>query len=224
MSNAEKNANVKISAETLEAFRKVTIGSVSDAVRKLGFKGDLDSSIKPIFPAKVVGLAITVKEEPCTETVPPVHMIEAVDTAKAGNIICLSSGGDTEVALFGGMASAACKARGVEAVVIDGGVRDVEENIRDYQFPTFAKSTTPVTTVGIYKTVSINEPTILGGVWVNPGDVIIGDRDGVICIPASLAEETLKMAQEFDKMEAEQTKYILEKASLKEGISKFNRI
>ena len=214
----------KVSSEILESFRDVTIGSISDAVEKLGFKGALHSSIKPIFPAKIVGCAITVKEEPCKEAVPPVYMIEAVDIAGQGDVICISSGGDTEVALFGGMASALCNAKGVEAVVIDGGVRDVEENIRDYQFPTFAKSTTPVTTVGIYKTVSINEPTIVGGVWVNPGDVIIGDRDGVVCVPAEIAEKVLNMAREFDEMEVAQTECILETLSMKEGISKFNRI
>jgi 4-hydroxy-4-methyl-2-oxoglutarate aldolase len=156
--------------------------------------------------------------------VPPVYMVEAVEMAQKGDVICLSSKGNTEVALFGGMASAACMTKGVEAVVIDGGVRDIEENIQNYQFPTFAKSTTPVTTVGIYKTVSINEPTPVGGIWVNPGDVIIGDRDGVVCVPFALAEQVLAMAREFDEMEAAQTKHILETGSLKAGLSKFNRI
>ncbi len=214
----------RVSQKVLESFRDVTIGSISDAVAKLGFNGALHSSIKPVFPAKIVGSAITVKEEPCTETVPPVHMIEAVDMAKQGDVICLSSGGNTEVALFGGMASALCNAKKVEAVVIDGGVRDVEENFRDYKFPTFARSMTPVTTVGIYKTVSINEPTLVGGVWVNPGDVIVGDRDGVVCVPHAIAEQVAKMAREFDEMEVVQTECILETLSMKEGISKFNRI
>jgi regulator of RNase E activity RraA len=214
----------KVPDAMLNAFRDVTVGSVSDAVNKLGFKGNLDSSIGPIFPTKIVGSAITVKEEPCTETVPPIYMIEAVEMAQPGDVICLSSGGDTEVALFGGMASAACKTKGVEAAVIDGGVRDIEENIQNYQFPIFAKSATPATTVGIYKTTSINEPTVVGGVCVNPGDVIIGDRDGVVCVPFALAEQVLAMAREFDEKEAAQTKYILETGSLKKGMLKFNRI
>jgi 4-hydroxy-4-methyl-2-oxoglutarate aldolase len=214
----------KLSPEIVRAFKNVTVGSVGDAVRQLGFHGDMSCQINPIFPVKISGSAITVMEEPCTEKVPPVHMIEAVDLAGPGDVICIGNGANPEVTLWGGLASAACKARGVEAAVLDGGVRDVEEIIRDYMFPVFSRSTTPVTTVGCYKTVSLNEPTVVGGVEVNPGDIIVGDRDGVVCVPAHLAEQALQMAREFDDMEREQTRCIFETGSMKQGIAKHNRI
>ena len=216
--------NKKVSPGVLSAFRDVTVGSVGDAVRKLGFHGDMTCEINPLFPIKIAGTAITVMEERCTEEVPPVHMIEAVELAGPDEVICISNGGDPEVALWGGMASATCRAKGVEAVVIDGGVRDVEEIVHDYMFPVFTRSTTPVTTLGKYKTVSMNEPTIMGGVEVNPGDVIVGDTDGVVCVPAAIAEKVLKMAREFDDMEREQTRCMIETHSMKKGFEKFNRI
>jgi 4-hydroxy-4-methyl-2-oxoglutarate aldolase len=214
----------RLPADLVRSFKNVTVGSVGDAVRKLGFKGDMTCQINPIFPVKIAGLAITVMEEPCTDVVSPVHMIEAVDLAGPGDVICIGNGANPEVTLWGGLASAACKARGVEGAVLDGGVRDVEEIIHDYMFPVFSRSTTPVTTVGCYKTVSLNEPTVVGGVKVNPGDIIVGDRDGVVCVPAGLAEKALKMAREFDDMEREQTRCIFETGSMKLGIAKHNRI
>ena len=180
--------------------------------------------INPIFPVRIAGLAITVTEEPSSEHVPPTHMIEAVDLAGPGDVMCIGNGANPEVTLWGGLASAACKAKGVEAAVLDGGVRDVEEIIHDHMFPVFSRGTTPVTTVGCYKTVSLNQSTVVGGVEVNAGDLIVEDRDGFVCVPAALAERALKKAREFDDMEREQTRHIIETGSMKLGIAKHYRV
>ena len=67
-------------------------------------------------------------------------------------------------------------------------------------------------------------PVVCGGIEVNPGDLVVGDLDGVIVIPKDKVEEVLLFAEDIEYKEAEQTKYIRETKSLKEGLAKFNRI
>lgn len=113
---------------------------------------------------------------------------------------------------------------GLEGAVLDGGVRDVEEIERDFGFPVFARNVTPATTVGRFKTVSANEPVVVGGVTVNPGDLIVGDRDGVVVVPADMVDEVLKLALDIEEREREQTKLIHEAKSLLKGLEKYKRI
>jgi regulator of RNase E activity RraA len=112
----------------------------------------------------------------------------------------------------------------MEGAVLDGGVRDIEEIERDFGFPVFARSICPATTVGRFKTVAANEPVIVGDVTVNPGDLIVGDRDGVVVVPANLVEAVLKEAQDIESREREQTRLIRETKSLLKGLEKYQRI
>ena len=103
-------------------------------------------------------------------------------------------------------------------------MRDISEIKRDFGFPVFARSSSPGTTLGRYRTVSSMVPVTIGDVTINPGDYVVGDIDGVVVVPKDKAEEVLKMGQEIDQREAEQAKLILESGSLKEGLAKYGRI
>jgi 4-hydroxy-4-methyl-2-oxoglutarate aldolase len=213
-----------ISHEIIQAFRSITTASVADALWELGVAGHMSHEIKPIFKAKIVGPAVTVREEPTTERVPPSHALELIDHSLAGSVIVIAISGFRDVAVWGGLMTAGAFVNGLEGAVLDGGVRDVEEIERDFGFPVFSRSICPATTVGRFKTVAANEPVSVGGVNVNPGDLIVGDRDGVIVVPAELVEKVLKGAQDIENREREQTILIRETRSLLKGLEKYQRI
>jgi regulator of RNase E activity RraA len=212
------------SPEIIQAFRKITTASVADALWGLGVSGHMDHEIKPFMKVKIVGPAVTVREEPTTERIPPSHALELIDNSPAGSVIVIAIDGFRDVAVWGGLMTAGAVVNGIEGAVLDGGVRDVEEIERDFGFPVFSRSICPATTVGRFKTVAANEPINVGGVTVNPGDLIVGDRDGVIVVPAKLVEEVLKAAQDIEDREREQTRLIHETKSLLKGLEKYQRI
>lgn len=212
--------------ELIEGFRKTATASVADAVDKIAGKtGFLPASIKPrINDKKIVGPAVTVQEGPTSEFVPPQHALDVIDAADAGSVIVISTNGTTDVAVWGGLMTAGAVANKHEAAVLDGGVRDLVEIKRDYDFPVYSRCVSPGTTLGRIKTIAANVEVAMGDVVVKPGDIMVGDVDGVVCVPQELAEQVLEMAREIDAREAEQAKLIIESGSLKEGLAKYGRI
>ena len=95
---------------------------------------------------------------------------------------------------------------------------------RDYDFPVFARSVSPGTTLGRYKTVASQVPVEVGGVVVHPGDIIVADIDGVVVVPQAKAAEVLAMSVEIDARELEQAKLIIAEKSLRKGLAKYGRI
>ena len=213
-----------ISPEVIRAFRSITTASVADALWALGVSGHMSHEIKPFMKVKIVGPAVTVREEPTTEKVPPSHALELIDNSAPGSVIVIAIDGFRDVAVWGGLMTAGAVANGLEGAVLDGAVRDVEEIERDFGFPVFSRSICPSTTVGRFKTVAANVPVSVGGVTVNPGDLIVGDRDGVIVVPSGMAEAVLKGAQEIEDREREQTRLIRESKSILQGLAKYQRI
>jgi 4-hydroxy-4-methyl-2-oxoglutarate aldolase len=210
----------------IEGFRRVATASVADAVDSIcGSRGYLESEISPrTSERRIAGPAVTVLEAPTKEFVPPTHALELIDSAEAGSVMVIAVGGDCEVAVWGGLMTAGAIANGLEAAVLDGAVRDVTEIRRDFGFPVFARSASPGTTLGRYKTVNSMIPVTIGDVTINPGDIVVGDIDGVVIVPKDRAEEVLAAAREIDAREAEQAKLIIASGSLKEGLAKFGRI
>ncbi|NGN68089.1 RraA family protein [Streptomyces sp. A7024] len=211
--------------ETVEAFRSIATASVADAVEQHGLRGFLAGSIRQVLPGrKLVGPAVTVQEVPSPEPAPPEHALQAIDESAPGSVVCIAAGG-AEVAIWGGLMTAGAVANRIAGAVLDGGVRDVEEIRRDYpDFAVYARGAVPATTVGRYRTVFLNEPVEIGGAAVSPGDLIVADSDGVVCVPAHLVDKVLEAAQDIERREREQTALILESGSLRGGLEKYNRI
>lgn len=213
--------------ELIEGFRAVAVASVADAVDKVcGKRGYMHSSIKPrINEKRVVGPAATVLEAATDEFVPPQHALDLIDEAPAGSVIVISiAGGETEVAVWGGLMTAGAFANGHAGAILDGGVRDIPEIRRDYDFPVYSRSVSPGTTLGRFKTVASQVPVEVGGVIVHPGDLIVADVDGVVVVPQAQAAEVLAMSQEIDARELEQAKLIVAEKSLRKGLAKYGRI
>jgi 4-hydroxy-4-methyl-2-oxoglutarate aldolase len=214
---------VQVPSHIVQGFRHVTVAAVADVLWSDGIAAHMSSEIRPVFPVRIAGPAVTVQEEPTTERVPPHHMFEAADTAAPGSVIVIAIDGYKEVATWGGLATAACKVRGVEATVLDGGCRDIDEIDVLYHYPVFARSFSPGTTIGRFKTVAINVPVVCGGMTVNPGDIVVGDRDGLVVVPAEKAEDILQRAIETDRKEREQMRVILQLGSVREGIARYQQ-
>ena len=207
-------------------FRKTATASVADAVDKIaGRTGFLHSDFKPrINEKKIVGPAVTVLEGPTDEVLPPTHALDMIDEAEAGSVIVISTNGLADVAVWGGLMTAGAVANRHEGALLDGGVRDLVEIKRDYDFPVYARTVSPGTTLGRIKTLSAGEPVAMGDVIVHPGDIVVADIDGAVIVPRAHAEAVLKMAEEIDAREAEQARLIIETGSLREGLAKYGRI
>lgn len=214
------------SKEIIERYRKVATASVADAVDKVtGKRGFMDSTIKPRINEKgIVGPAVTVLEGPAAVILPPTHALDAIDEADAGSVIVISISGEENVAVWGGLMTAGAVANKHEGAVLDGGVRDLAEIKRDYDFPVYARSVSPGTTLGRFRTIESNVPVVVGDIMVHPGDLIKADIDGVVVVPQEHVEKVLSMSEEIDARELEQARLIIESGSLREGLAKYGRI
>ena len=213
--------------ELIQAFGQVAVASVADAVDKVcGKRGYMASCIKPrINDKRICGPAATVLEAATDEFVPPQHALDLIDEAARGSVIVISiEGGEPDVAVWGGLMTAGAVANGHAGAVLDGAVRDLTEIRRDYDFPVYARDVSPGTTLGRYRTVASQVPVRVGGIMVHPGDIIVGDVDGVVVVPREKAAEVLRMAQEIDARELEQARLIIAAKSLRKGLAKYGRI
>lgn len=213
-------------SDLVEGFHKVATASVADAVDKVAAKrGYMSCEIKPrINEKKVVGPAVTVLEGRTDEFLPPQHALDLIDESPAGSVICISASGAFDVAVWGGLMTAGAVANRHAGAVLDAGVRDIPEIRRDYDFPVFARSVSPGTTLGRYQTLASQVPVEIGGVMVTPGDIIVADIDGVVVVPRQHAEAVLALAREIDERELEQAKLIISEKSLRKGLAKYGRI
>jgi regulator of RNase E activity RraA len=210
----------------LKELEKIPTASLSDALDKKGIKGYLSHEVKPVFDTKrIVGRAVTIKDKLTKEVITPLLALEAIDKAQPGDIIVrtVEDGNAKDIALWGGLMSLAAKKKGIKGVVLDGGVRDVLE-AKAMSFPIFAKSITPVTSVGRTKVVEFNSSIMIDDVTINPGDIIVGDSDGVVVIPVSLLEDVIALAKEIDSLEKQESEELKKGKSIVEVIKKYARV
>jgi len=216
------------SQDIIDRFKKVATASVADACDQIvGRRCFMDYEMKArINDKRVVGPAVTILEGPAAgENVGPAHAIDAIEGASEGDVLVISlANADKNVALWGGIMTAGAYSKGMAGAILDGGVRDTTEIKRDYGFQVYARSVSPGTTLGRYKTYAANVPVTCADVLVNPGDLIVADPDGVVVVPADKVEEVLAATEEIEAKEALQAKLIVESKSIKEGLAKYNRI
>ena len=210
----------------IDAYLQVATASVSDAVDQvIGKRGYMSHEIRPLFPTKMCGRAVTVLAKPSTEKQPPSMALELIDTETPGKVLVIVMDGPdgADVAAFGGIMCTGSVERQFAGAVIDGGCRDVIE-IESMGFPVFTKGIAPTNSVGRYINVGKNIPVTCGGVAVAPGDIIIGDSDGVVVVPQQFALDVLKKAQEPEAKEAVTTKAVKQLKSIRKAAEQNNRI
>ncbi|MCC6311848.1 MAG: RraA family protein [Trueperaceae bacterium] len=173
------------------------LGVSTGTVGHLTTTGFLDWEIAPLFrPLRFVGRAMPVSCQP-TDNAP---LGEAVAAATPGMVLVVARQGDRRHAPFGGLMARMAAAKGVVGVVIDGAATDLRE-IVELQLPVFARNLSALTTRRQNLPGTVGEPVVCGGVLVRHGDIVLGDDDGVVVVPAEEAEPLLRRAYRFEEWE-----------------------
>lgn len=156
----------------------------------------MNTRIRPFNETPLIGSAFTVK----TRTDDNLMLHKAIDMAVPGDIIVVDAQGDTTHAITGELMVMWAQKRGIAGMVIDGAIRDAGA-IRKLTIPVYAAGVTPA---GPYKDGpgEINVPVSCGGVTVKPGDILVGDEDGIVVIDPHYAPEILEKARKTMEKEA----------------------
>lgn len=176
--------------------------AVSDALDALGFTGTVDGLLRRSTQKRIAGRVQTVK---LCDT-PPVggskqHLgARSIMGAQNTDVIVVEQSPGIRCACWGGVLANAASRKGVRGVIAEGPVRDIDE-YEALGFPVFSRSTTATTARGRVYEKSFNKPILVGGVDVNPGDLVIADGSGVVFIAAPVSEEVIETAERIAEKE-----------------------
>ncbi|EGZ10904.1 hypothetical protein PHYSODRAFT_352393 [Phytophthora sojae] len=185
--------------EVLLRLAKLSTCVIADAMAEFKIHGHLvDVSLVRGYDAplamSICGPALTVKMMPTTGAAVAGASYDYMDTAEIGQVVVISAPAGTRKAMFGGLLATASKTRNVAGVVTDGRVRDVQE-LCTMNFPAFATGTSVLGNTGSTTIAEVNTPILVAGCVVRHNDVIRGDVNGVVVIPAERAEEVAARAE-----------------------------
>lgn len=200
---------------TLERLRGVSTATLATQLFKRGFRTRFMTGVAPLHPdLKLVGTARTLRYVPMREDLdhlgvfqnPEMPQRKAVEMVGPGEVLVIDARGDLGAGTLGNILALRIQRRGAAGVVSDGPFRDLEA-IRDLRFPAYCAGPHANTNLTIHHPVDTDTVIGCGGVLVEPGDVIVGDGDGVIVIPRHLADEVARDAEEQEIAET----FVLEK-------------
>jgi RraA family protein len=192
----------KVDAGIVEKFRTIPVANISDSMSRITAGG---ARLRPMHAGGVLaGPAFTVKTRPGDNLM--IH--KALDMADAGDVIVVDGGGDLTNALIGEMMVAHAQKRGIAGLVMNGSIRDYD-SIHAGTYPVFAAG---VTHRGPYKDGpgEINVSIAIDGMVIEPGDLVIGDGDGLLCVPFAQVDDVYKAAKAKNDAENKQITAIRE--------------
>ncbi|OWW04481.1 hypothetical protein ATY81_00295 [Rhizobium sp. R72] len=196
-----------LSDETRAKFKKISTASIATALYKRGLRNQFIQNVVPVSPKAetMVGQAFTLRYIPAREDRNPITVFRnadhpqrvAIETCPAGHVLVMDARKDARAATAGSILITRLALRGAAGVVSDGGFRDAE-GIGALDMPAYYAKPSAPTNLTLHEALDINVPISCGDVAVFPGDVLVGDRDGVMVVPADLADE---LADECSEME-----------------------
>jgi regulator of RNase E activity RraA len=199
-----------LTAETRQQLMQVSVATLCTALFKRGLRNQFIQDVRPLNATlpNMVGEAFTLRYIPAREDINPISVFldrthpqrVAVEQCPPGGVLVIDSRKDPRAASAGGILVARLMARGVAGVVTDGGFRDSPE-IAKYAMPAYHTRPSAPTNLTLHQALDINVPIGCGDVAVFPGDVVVGDAEGVIVIPAHLADEVATEAVEMTAFE-----------------------
>jgi regulator of RNase E activity RraA len=199
-----------LSAPTRDKFKAVSTATICTALFKRGFRNQYIQDVRPLNPAAgpMVGEAFTLRYIPAREDLNPITVFQnrshpqrkAVEECPAGAVFVIDSRKDARAASAGSILVTRLMKRGVGGVVTDGGFRDSPE-IATLAIPAYHNRPAAPTNLTIHQALDINVPIACGDAPVWPGDVIVGDAEGVVVVPSHLADEIADEALEMTAFE-----------------------
>lgn len=204
-----------ISPETLERLRRVATATLTTQLLKLGFRNTYLAGLRPLSPhLRMVGEALTLRFAPAREdlatfdniTKPDYPQRAAIESCQPGQVLVVEGRGVEGAAIGGDIYMNRLEVRGAAGCVVDGCVRDFA-SVQALGFPVYARGAASPPHPARHLAVGWNVPIGCCEVLVMPGDILVGDADGVVCIPRHLADEVARTGADLDDLEA----FVLEK-------------
>ncbi len=210
----------------IDRIASIATSTLANALDDAGYHDNVMQGIHSVVAgSRFAGPAVTVREasgEFGSFRSEDFRVGAIIDAAGAGDVIVIDGGGAL-CSTWGGMASFAAKFKGVAGLVVDGAVRDLEEII-EFDFPVFARHMVPTTGRLRMKVEAINEPIVVYGVRVEPGDIIVGDGTGLVCLPRDDAEKIVGVAEQIGQDDASALEDMKAGMSFSEAMFKYTKI
>lgn len=204
--------------ELLARFEKLYTGAVSDVLREFCLLDQaLPGYLRPLNDDHVVaGIAFTVKSAPHVQiTGELTFRTEMLEMMGEDHFVTWDTSGDEKGTLWGGVMTATAVGKGIKAACIDGGIRDTHQ-IKDKNFPVYYRYRIPNGSLGRCLITHYQVPIKIGDVVIKPGDVILADIDGVICVPRDIAHAVLVRAEEIRANETKIFGWVAEGQSVRQ--------
>jgi regulator of RNase E activity RraA len=197
-------------SETREKLKGVSVATLTTALFKRGFRVQCIQDVHPLNPnaGNMVGEAFTLRYIPAREDLNPITVFQdrshpqrkAIEECPPGAVFVIDSRKDPRAASAGGILVSRLMKRGAAGIVTDGGFRDSPE-IAKLPFPAYHNRPSAPTNLTIHHAIDVNVPIACGDAPVFPGDVIVGDGEAVVVLPAHLADEIADEAVEMTAFE-----------------------
>ena len=186
---------VRADKAAVEKLSRFGVATIHEAMGRAGL---MKPYMRPIYTgAQICGTAVTVLLQPGDNWM----MHVAAEQLQPGDVVVAACTADNTDGFFGDLLATSFKARGARGLIIDGGCRDVKE-LQEMGFPVFSRA---VSAKGTIKATlgSVNVQVVCAGAAVNPGDVVIADADGVVVVPAAIAQQVADAAEKRESFEGE---------------------